>query len=104
MDKKEIRTLLLISSQRALWGMIYPSIRAIAVGFEGLKKLKVIYYLDRQPNDTDYESISDVAAEICADMDFISEVEELCIYTEEPLIKLDNLESWVYIRYKELEH
>ncbi len=36
--------------QRALLGMIYPDIKKIAVGFEGLKKLIFIYYLDREPN------------------------------------------------------
>jgi len=93
----EIRREVLISIQRALWGMIYPDIRAIAVGFEGLKKLKVIYYLDREPNEDDYENISDVTGEVLADVDF-SEVEELCIFTTVPISKLDNLTSWVYIR------
>ncbi|WP_034761338.1 hypothetical protein [Chryseobacterium gregarium] len=93
----ELRREVLISIQRALWGMIYPEIRAIAVGYEGKKRLKVIYYLDREPNEEDYENISEVTAEICADIDF-QEVEELCIFTKEPINKLDNLVSWVYIR------
>ncbi len=93
----ELRREVLISIQRALWGMIYPEIRAIAVGYEGKKRLKVIYYLDREPNEEDYENISEVTAEICADIDF-QEVEELCIFTKEPINKLDNLVSWVYMR------
>jgi hypothetical protein len=44
MNYFEIRAKVLLSIQRALWGMIYPSIRAIAVGFEGTKKLKVVCF------------------------------------------------------------
>ncbi len=99
MDKKniELRRDVLISIQRALLGMIYPSIRAIAVGYDDIEKLKMIYYLDREPNEDDYENISDVVGEVCSDIDF-QEVEELCVFTKEPINKLDNLVSWVYIR------
>jgi hypothetical protein len=97
MNYFEIRTSVLLSIQKALWGMIYPSIRAIAVDFEGTKKLKVVYYLDREPNEDDYENISEVTGEVCADVEF-TEVEEKCIFTLEPISQLDNLESWVYIR------
>lgn len=80
--------------------MIYPSIRAIAVGFEGTEKLKVVYYLDREANDNDYENISDVTGEVCSDIAF-TEVEERCEFTLDPFSKLDDLESWVYIRQEE---
>ncbi len=97
MKENEIRRDLLVSIQRALLGMIYPSIRAIAVGFVGITKLKVIYYLDREPNQDDYESISEVTTEICSDINF-AEVEELCVFTNEPFSKLDNLVAWAYVR------
>ena len=96
-EKENIKIDLLLSAQRALWGMIYPEIRAIAVGFEATRKLKIIYYLDREPTGNDYESISEVAGEICADINF-TDVEEMCIYTKEAFSKLDNLSSWVYMR------
>lgn len=101
-DKKHIklRREVLISIQRALWGMIYPSIRAIAVGFKGTEKLKVIYYLDREPNENDFENISNVTGEMCSDIAFM-EVEEICKFTLDPFSKLDDLESWVYIRQEE---
>lgn len=85
----------LISIQRGLWGMIYPSIRAIAVGFDG--GLKVVYYLDREPNGDDYENISDVVGEVCSGIPF-KKVEEICIYTLDSFLNLENLESWVYMR------
>jgi hypothetical protein len=97
MNQNDIRVRLLLSMQRALLGMIYPSVRAIAVGFDQLKKLKVIYYLDREPVEDDYESISEVTTEVIADIDF-QEVEELCIYSQDPISKLDGLNSWVYTR------
>ncbi|MBK7985381.1 MAG: colicin [Ignavibacteria bacterium] len=97
MEEIEIRKEFLISIQRALLGMIYPSIRSIAVGFEGLKKMKIIYYLDREPNEDDYENISEVTTEVCADLSF-SEVEELCVFTNKPFSELDKLVTWVYMR------
>ena len=97
MNHIELRREVLISIQRALWGMIYPSIRAIAVGFNGLEKLTVIYYLDREPNEDDFENISEVTSEVLADVEF-QDVEEKCIFSLLPFSKLDNLESWVYIR------
>lgn len=99
-NKIEFRKDVLISIQRALWGMIYPEIRAIAVGYDGIEKLKVIYYLDREPIEDDYENINEVTAEVCSDINF-TEVEVLCVYTKEPFIKLDNLISWVYMRKEE---
>ncbi|WP_261510115.1 hypothetical protein [Chryseobacterium paludis] len=96
----ELRRDVLISIQRALWGMIYSSIRAIAIGFENTEKLTVIYYLDKEPEEEDYENIAEVTSEVCSDINF-STVEELCIYTNEPFSKLDNLVSWVYMRKEE---
>lgn len=103
MDKKklELRREVLLSLQRALLGMIYPSIRAIAVGYDDIEKLKVIYYLDREPNEDDYDNINDVVGEVCSDINF-QEAEELCVFTKEYINKLDKLVSWVYVRKEEL--
>jgi len=97
MEFIEIRRTVLLSIQKALLGMIYSEIRAIAIGFESRQKLIVVYYLDREPNEDDYENISDVTTEVLADIDF-SEVEEKCIFSKDALLKLDNLDSWVYKR------
>jgi hypothetical protein len=101
MDRIQLRRQVLLSIQRALWGMIYPEIRAIAVGFTDIE-LRVIYYLDREPNEDDFESISEVTGEVLADIDF-KKVREECIFTLEPFSKLNNLESWVYIRKENRE-
>lgn len=97
MNSKETRVKVLLSIQRALLGHIYPSIRAIAVGFEDRKKLIVFCYLDKEPDEEDYENLNGITGEVCADIEF-TEVEERCIFTLESFSKLDNLDSWVYIR------
>ncbi len=75
--------------QSAFWGMIYPEIRAISVGYEGTQKLIVNCYLDREPNEDDYENIAEVTSELFADINFM-DAEENCIYLLEPISKFDN--------------
>ncbi|WP_337967769.1 hypothetical protein [uncultured Flavobacterium sp.] len=77
--------------------MIYPEIRAIAMGFEGIRKLILIFYLEREPNEDDYENVSDVAVEVLADIEF-SEVEEKCVFSTDILLNLNSLDCWVYMR------
>ena len=93
----ELKDRLLLSTQRALLGMIYPNIRAVSVGHEGIEKLKIIIYLDREPDEDDFEVVSDIAGEICSDIPFRN-VEEACKFNTRPISNLDKLMSWVYIR------
>jgi hypothetical protein len=93
----ELRTLLLISLQRALLGNITPSIRAIAIGFKGQEELIVIFYFDRFPTQEDKEIVSDTVGEVLGDIKF-SKVNELCQYSKEPLSKLSSFAAWVYMR------
>lgn len=87
-----------LSMQRALLGAIYPEIRKIAVSWASYSHLKVIVYLDREPNDFDRENLSIVTAEICADFPEITELEELCVFSTERMSKLDGLDWVVYAR------
>jgi hypothetical protein len=96
MEYRELTRSLLISAQRALLGAIYPEIRAIAVGFDGSKELTIKMYLDRMPNEMDYEELSDISAQILGDVEF-TKVEELCEY-HEGKISLGNLDFFVYMR------
>lgn len=97
MEYNQLRTKVLLSFQRALLGMIYPSIRAITIGFESEKVLKVICYLDRKPNEEDFENLSEVTSEVCSDFQF-EKVDEKCIESNEPISKLYTLSDWVFIR------
>ena len=96
MEEAQLNQILRLSMQRALLGEIYPSIRAVAYEVKSLKKLKVIYYLEREPVDMDYDSLSDVCGEILSDLDF-EEIEEVCEYTKMPFsdLRINNL---VYLR------
>jgi hypothetical protein len=96
--QNEQLTKILLSIQRALWGMIYPEIRAIAVGIPKANKLKVIVYLDRQPIENDYENIKVVTSEVLADVPELNEFEEECVFSDENISTLDSLDSWVYVR------
>lgn len=89
---------LALHTQRALLGMIYAEIRAIAVGLPKRDKLKVIVYLDREPSEFDYENLSDITGEILADIPEISNIEEVCVFTKEPINTLDILDFLVYRR------
>jgi hypothetical protein len=96
MKEQEITVLLKLSLQRALLGAIYPAIRAIAYEFNELKKLKIVFYLDREPNDDDYESVSDVCAEVLGDIEF-QKIEEICEYTTKSFSELAP-NNFVYLR------
>lgn len=87
-----------LSIQRALLGMIYPEIRSIAIGLPKPDKLKVIMYLDREPNEFDYDNIKEVTGEVLADVPELNEFEELCIFTQENRNLLDGLDWVVYAR------
>ena len=97
MENIEIRTKLLLSIQRALIGMIYPSIRAVTVEFFKLDELKVVVYLDREPIEYDYENLSDIIGEVLSDIEF-KKVEEICLYSKATKLELKTEAIWVYMR------
>lgn len=98
MNKLEVKDLLL-SGQRALWGQVYPEVRAIAIGYKN-RVLRIIYYLDREPNSSDYEVVSDVAGEIVSDFPYnlFKDVKEECVYSNDLIKNLSSLDSFLYIR------
>jgi len=99
MDK--IPQWLRLGLQSALIGEIYPEIRAIAVGFTSERKLTVRYYLNREPTEGDWESLSMILTQIEAgtsSSDEIKELNEECIYSEQLLRDIDVLDGLVYAR------
>ncbi|MDA3876797.1 MAG: hypothetical protein PF483_06885 [Halothiobacillus sp.] len=87
--------------QSALISEIYPEIRAIAVGYSPSLKLTVRYYLDREPVDFDYESLSMVVSEVLSNTmgeNEIIEVSEECLHSEQSMSDLDRLDGLVYAR------
>ena len=65
-------------------------LRAVTVGFEDIRKLKVTCYLGREARDEDYKNIFEIAPEVCGDIDF-KEVEENCVYSLQPFAQSDSL-------------
>lgn len=92
---------LIICVWRALLGEIYPNIRAIALKYsESSHNLLIRYYLDREPIEDDYESISSVETEIFAavGLDFIAHSDLECIHGIGNIGDLDRLDGFIYAR------
>jgi hypothetical protein len=97
MEEQELYVSVKLSLQRALLGAIYPSIRGIAFGYDGLKKLTLVCYLDREPNDEDKENLSDISGYVLGDIEF-EQVEEICLFDMKSGNKLNSFKGWVYFR------
>ena len=66
-----------VSLQRALLGEIYPHIRAIGYSYDSRNKNFLLrYYVDREPTEDDYDSLSSVMGEFIGDYKF-SEFNEI---------------------------
>lgn len=71
----------------ALLGEFYPIIRAIAVGYNQVGSVLILSYLDREPNNFDYESIDVVAVNfdvLGAKGGPVTKIDVDCVYAEGP--------------------
>jgi len=87
--------------QGALIGEVYPEIRAIAVGLSEERELVVRYYLDREPDDFDYESLQAVVSTVLSNTRTdrqIRSTREECIHSREELSNIDRMGGLVYAR------
>lgn len=98
--KKHIPDWLILTLWRSLLGEIYPSIRCIAIKYTEEKFLFIRYYLDKEPDDTDYESMEIVATNISSEigLDLIKKIDIDCQFSSNPLGKIDPLDSFIYCR------
>lgn len=75
--------------------------RLIAVRIEE-KALTIRFYFDKQPTSDNIEAASIIGVNVCAmGLDNIDSVKEECLFSQEPLGKLDTFNGVVYAR-KEL--
>lgn len=91
---------LILSVWRSLLGEIYPSIRAIAIELSEQRALRIFYYLDREPEEEDYESIEVLATNISAAVgaDQISSIDVACEYSQLRFKDLERYDGFVYCR------
>jgi len=98
--KKPLPDWLVLTMWRALLGEIYPSIRAIAVGFDEDSCLLIRYYLDREPIDMDEESLEVVATNVSASTgrQLVDRIDIDCQFTGAAFGALDALDGFIYCR------
>jgi len=60
------RIQVLLSLQRALWGEVFPALRAVTVEYSEAS-VKFVAYVDGPLEDTDADSLSAISAEVSAD-------------------------------------
>ena len=87
--------------RRSFLGQIYPAIRAIALEHDSCSKTLVLrYYLYREPNEDDFESLKIVAANIASmcPKDIVSDYKLECFKDTGPFIDVDALDDFFYCR------
>lgn len=95
------REQILLSLQSALLGEIYNSIRAIVFKYEANNRYFLLrYYLDREPNDDDFENVEIVITEFISNFKFtdFNKTKAECKHTTLPLSHLDIMDGIVYCR------
>lgn len=97
MKEQEIQNSVLLSVQRALLGVITPNIRMITIGWEGINRLHILAYYDKEPTEEDVEDMNSVCAEIEADVPFEKDKVE-CLYSNTEFKNLKVLKFIVYSR------
>ena len=88
-----------LAMQTSLLGEIYPEIRAIVYAYDPEQKTFLIrYYLNREPIEDDYESVSEVMTEFIAHFKHseFDELREECCFSNLSQSKLNPLDGFVY--------
>lgn len=97
----DFRTQVLLSLQRALWGVITPDIRAIAVGWgEGSINARFIY--EHSVSAADWETVREVETQVLADLDEGIRTNFTAEFVPGPGFSLSPQEEWwAYMRHEE---
>ena len=95
---REFRIDALLYMQRALWQMVTPELRGVAIKVgENLVHGRMIY--EREPTEDERELVSEVETELIAD--FLPQVEVVVVpdwAPPPPRVELQPGEEWVYLR------
>jgi len=90
----------MLSVQRALLGMITPSIRAITIGADK-HTFTIRAIFDRTPTEADDELLKDITSEVCADFPEFTDFKEEAVFCRTSFNELQEqffLEAWVFVR------
>jgi hypothetical protein len=91
----------MLSVQRALLGYIKSNVRAVMVDWtEDGRKITLKFVLDRQPETSDYELISELTTEIWADFPKLESLDEICVFSDKEFSRNDYLKGTAYMRYE----
>lgn len=94
------RNKILLSTQRALIGMITKNMKAITVGFSNYNFTLRIYF-GSQPNEKELELMKDITGEISADIPEFTDFREesIIVDSEKQVNQFEKLDTWVYMEY-----
>jgi hypothetical protein len=100
-EDMSFRTQVLLSLQRALWGLIPPCLRAVAVGWEG-GVARARFVFDHEPDADDLEAVSDVEGYVIGDFAPGQPVEiTVDVDPAGPFRHLPHEGWWAYVRREE---
>jgi hypothetical protein len=93
----------LLSIQGALLGKVKPNLRAVAIGWDNPKSIKVKFVLDAQPTNDDWDLLSETCGEIIADFPKI-DIDEKCEFSmgyPSEMLNKGGYKFLVYLRCEE---
>lgn len=87
------------SARRAIAGTATSSMVAIAIGWQR-RCLHLIAYLEKAPNEEDYETVSDIAGEIISDFPdyFLKTKEECRLFNQQNSQSNEQLECFILLK------
>lgn len=80
-------------------GAVVRDMRAIAFDYSN-KTISIYGYLDREPNDQDYDIIDTAITEIMSSYPDIMYQNIKLIESKEPIGVLDAHQGWIFVRYE----
>ena len=102
MTDLEIRTKLLLSTQRALLGAVSPALREVSCGWQA-KQIKLRFVYDGEISDQDRDAAHIVGAEVIADFPADWDIEENIARLDAPakLIQPDTVAILVFRQWED---
>jgi hypothetical protein len=98
----ELRVRVLLSTYRAILGMIPNDIRLVTIDW-GVNHYVIKAYFDRPVNDDDFDLLKVITTEVAADFPQMINISEDAEFSSDPIEKISALKELVFLRYGELK-